>query len=161
MTSESYTIRPARADDADAVAEMWLEMAEEHAAYDSQRWEWAEDAGAKWRSHFLERLEKEDCFTLVAVDTVDRTVGFVTARMSDPAPVFAAGRGASITNLVVKSEYRRQGIGKRLTEAILEILKSCDAQSVTLGVACANEPAIGLYRDLGFRDVMRQLQKEL
>ena len=161
MTSQSYTIRPACPEDAEAVTAMWAEMAAQHAGYDVQRWQWAPGADEKWRKHFLEMTGKDDWVALVAVDAEDRAVGFVTAHLRSVAPVFAAERAADIGNLAVTGEHRGRGIGKMLTKAMLEELKARGAEYVTVGVACANDVASRLYENFGFREVMRSMYLRL
>ena len=161
MSKEHCTIRPARAGDADAIVEMWQEMARQHAGYDAQRWDWAPDAAERWRSHFLDMIGQEDWVALVAVDAGDRVVGFATAHLRRVAPVFAAERAADIGNLMVAAGCRRRGIGTALARAVLEALKSRGAEYVALGVASANRAAIELYKRLGFREVMRSMYVRL
>lgn len=161
MSAEGWTIRPARAEDADAVVAMWQEMADQHAGYNAQRWDWAADAADKWRSHFLEMIGKDDWVALVAVDERDRAVGFATAHLRGVAPVFAAERAADIGNMAVAADRRRRGIGKLLTAAALAELRSRGAEYATLGVAWTNDAARKLYEGLGFREVMRQMYLRL
>ncbi len=157
MPGHGYRIRPARPEDGDAVVEMWREMADQHTEYDAERWSWAADATERWRDHFLDMIGKADWIALVAADGQDRAVGFATAHLRAVAPVFAAGRAGDIGNMAVAAAYRRRGIGRLLTSAVLAELKARGAQYVALGVACANQPAIGLYKRFGFRDVMRSM----
>lgn len=63
-----------------------------------------------------------------------------------------AGEGY-ITNVCVKKEKRRQGIGKLMLEALLEEAKLCKVEAVTLEVRESNESAIKLYEQLGFKSV--------
>ena len=57
---------------------------------------------------------------------------------------------ADMLNLAVKPEYRRQGLGRRLVE---ELIQQLDAHSLTLEVRMTNEPAKTLYDSMGFKQV--------
>ena len=57
----------------------------------------------------------------------------------------------SICNIVVKSEFRRLGIGRRLVQSMIEQGRSgYGIKDFTLEVRKSNSAAIGLYEDLGF-----------
>ncbi len=58
-----------------------------------------------------------------------------------------------ITNIAVKSKYRKSGVGSRLLDAIIGFSKDNDLSVVELEVRASNEPAIGLYKKFGFREV--------
>lgn len=55
--------------------------------------------------------------------------------------------------LSVKSEYRRQGIGKRLVEKVKQKARAEGFASVSLIVLTDNLPAISLYSSLGFEEI--------
>ncbi|MEM4101489.1 MAG: N-acetyltransferase [Desulfurococcaceae archaeon] len=58
-----------------------------------------------------------------------------------------------VVSLAVKRDYRRRGIGIKLTcEALAECVKR-GARAAYLEVEVVNEPAINLYKKLGFRIV--------
>ena len=55
-----------------------------------------------------------------------------------------------ITNIAVLSEYRGQGIGRRLTEGLMQYLSNLGAAYATLEVRKSNVVAQNLYVSLGF-----------
>lgn len=57
---------------------------------------------------------------------------------------------AHITNVAVKAAARRQGIGRRLVEALIEKAAERDIQKLTLEVRESNREAIALYEKTGF-----------
>jgi ribosomal-protein-alanine N-acetyltransferase len=56
-----------------------------------------------------------------------------------------------VMNLVVAPENRRQGIAKRLLNAVFEAAGDDDTRGFTLEVRVSNDAAICLYENLGFR----------
>jgi len=60
---------------------------------------------------------------------------------------------AHITNLAVRPEYRRVGLGKALVLALLEAAKGLGCARATLEVRPSNEAAVKLYESLGFTGV--------
>ena len=64
---------------------------------------------------------------------------------------FFTGRAkAWIFDVSVRPEYRRQGIGKQLLQAGTAQMKEQGYDDVGLQVFARNEPALALYRSLGF-----------
>ncbi len=63
-----------------------------------------------------------------------------------------AGEG-HITNIAVHPAFRGRGLGRRVTEAMLEAGSRMGCTRFTLEVRPGNGPAVALYESLGFRSV--------
>ena len=90
---------------------------------------------------FLESMERNDTLFLVALNG-EEVAGYLGCYC-------VAGEG-EITNVAVKSSYRRQGIGGKLLETLYEEAKVLHTQEFFLEVRESNEAAIGLYSRQGF-----------
>ena len=161
MPDRDYTIRPARAADAEALEAMWLAMSRQHAGYDPERWNWAEDIGEKWRAHFLEIVDKPETVCLVAAVGDSRLIGYVMAAITEPAPVWATRRRGQVYDLFVADEHRRRGVGKKLMQAAFDELKARGAEDVILRVSKDNLPAVKHYESVGMRIVVYEMYKRL
>ncbi len=58
---------------------------------------------------------------------------------------------AEITNVAVRKEFKRQGIGRMLVNAAMDICDGLGIDDVTLEVRVSNDPAIKLYEGFGFK----------
>jgi len=87
-------------------------------------------------------IESLSDVSLVA-EVEDKIVGYIFSRIE-------YGKVGHIITIAVDPEYRRMGIGERLMREVLNILKELGCQSVYLEVRISNEPAINLYKKLGF-----------
>ena len=60
---------------------------------------------------------------------------------------------ADMMNLCVNPDFRRQGIGEKLTLELERQLREEKVECLTLEVRVSNAPAITLYEKLGFKQV--------
>ena len=74
-----------------------------------------------------------------------RLIGYIS--------VFIILDEAYINNIAVLKEFRKQGIGNKLVNEILEVCKNKSCKFVTLEVRESNFPAISLYEKLGFERI--------
>ena len=82
---------------------------------------------------------------------------FLVGRQGKDIAGFISGRRvrdeAEILNLAVKPPSRRQGVGKALVQALLEVFSAEGVVQVFLEVRESNAAAITIYRGLGFRQI--------
>ena len=102
-------------------------------------------------SFFLEHYyENPKIFLVAEVD--GHIVGYNMCRiefgLSNLKTAFA--KRGHVISIAVLSEFRRMGIGKALMEAGLKGVKDGGANEMYLEVRISNNPAIDLYKNLGF-----------
>jgi len=85
---------------------------------------------------------------------------YLVARIREQAGIVAGYAGfwlivdeAYLTNMAVRPEYRRQKIGERLLNRLLELAVENGGRLATLEVRASNTPAQNLYRKFGFEMV--------
>lgn len=61
-----------------------------------------------------------------------------------------------VDNVAVFPEVRRQGVGRKLMEALLQAAAARGGEFLSLEVRPSNLEALALYRGLGFREVGRR-----
>lgn len=79
---------------------------------------------------------------IAALDEAGRVLGYV-------GMLYVLDEGY-ISNVAVAPEYRRQGIGDALIDALCALCAGHDLSFVTLEVRAGNAPAIALYAKHGF-----------
>lgn len=90
-------------------------------------------------------IAPEDCPVLLAWEEGRWQGAGVAALAIEGAEAWCGGLG-------VAPEYRGQGWGKRLMQALHQRARARGADVVLLEVLRDNEPALGLYRKLGYRE---------
>lgn len=94
------------------------------------------------RRSFEELLDLDHVRGFVVEDDAEGLLGYaVCSRVADEG---------EILNLASVPAARRQGIGRRLLEAVLDWMRATGAARVFLEVRRSNDAAIGLYAAAGF-----------
>ncbi len=112
--------------------------------------------------HMLDRCAKCDGRVLVA-ELNDATAGFVTILAKVKSDEIEEGEieYGLVSDLVVASKYRKQGIGRELLEAAELYAKSKRVKWLRIGVLADNHSADGLYDSIGFKKLYIEREKEL
>lgn len=63
---------------------------------------------------------------------------------------------SDMMNIAVNPSFRRQGIGEKLILKLINALSERGSHSLSLEVRASNDPAISLYKKLGFIQVGRR-----
>ena len=91
---------------------------------------------------FMREVTTNHCARYMVAETEGKVVAFAGAWL-----ILDEGH---ITNIAVLKEYRGQGIGRKVTEALLQYASNLGVQYMTLEVRRSNERAQNLYKSLGF-----------
>jgi len=140
-----FRIREASYEDLERVIEINMSSLPEH--YPRYFWE--------------QHLETWNRIFLVAEVPRSGVVGYMMNRIEDDEGFFKGDfvRRGHVVSIAVLSDYRRRGIGLALMlEGMLRMRSHYGAQEVVLEVRVSNEPAINLYRGIGFK-VVRILRR--
>ncbi|MEE2888874.1 MAG: GNAT family N-acetyltransferase [Planctomycetota bacterium] len=86
-----------------------------------------------------------DCSFVISDESDQLLISAILITLYQDAPLLAF----SMTH----PDYKRQGYGRILVREAMAALTEAEYSEVYLSVNCANEPALGLYRSFGFRDV--------
>jgi ribosomal protein S18 acetylase RimI-like enzyme len=137
--------------DADAVAELWVALAEEQTAYGSRV-----DPAAN-RASVREAAAGHAVADGLLVAREDGVVGFVMFHLEDDTN----GRRGVVENLYVRPAHRGRGVGSRLLANAEARLSDRDAEFVSLAAMADNEAARRFYRRHGYRCHRVCLEKPL
>ncbi len=127
-------LRRARKEDQQQIGALWLRLLDEHAAMDP-RFGVAGDALERWSNDFEYWLADEQSRVFVA-EQEGGLVGFVTACLWEPPPLYAASEEVYINELYVV--LRGQGVGRRLVEAVKAWAETLPVKRLRIGVLAAN-----------------------
>ncbi|HKD84276.1 MAG TPA: GNAT family N-acetyltransferase [Terriglobales bacterium] len=142
-------IRPARSDDAEGIAHVYLESAEYHAGVDPERYSVCafEPIAARYRAGLQHAPDAgEESITLVA-EMSGGIVGFVDTRLyRSPDPMHREILYCNIVEIAVSRQHQSQGIGGQLLQTAEEWGRGQGAQLALLEYNAANQRAGEFYR---------------
>lgn len=125
-------------------------------SYGMPREEAVKAANAEFERHLPEGKESKDNF-LYAAHAENSRVGFLWLQVRGQN----SRRFAYVCDIVVEPDQRGKGYGKEIMIAAEEAAKQMGLAKVGLHVFGNNEPAIALYRSLGYVTTDLNMEKSL
>ena len=112
----------------------------------SDDYEYSDEMINESRDYFL----NGDHITVLAMDG-DMVIGCASMSFVRIMPTFdhPTGKRAHLMNVYTKSEYRRQGIARKMVELLIEEARKKGATEISLDSTESGRP---LYKSLGFTD---------
>lgn len=104
-----------------------------------------------WSREIFERELRADWSNLVVIDAEDGS-GHTIAHIC----YWVVHDELHILNVSVHPDHRRQGLGRHMLDAALEVCTEQRLQYVTLEVRVSNAAAITLYESRGFQSIGRR-----
>lgn len=151
----TIVIHPATPEDADGIAEVFLDSAAYHARLDPERY------GIPERTMIVERYrngsqhpaESGDAVLTLVAEFAGQIVGFVDARLDrSPDPMHRDLVYCHIIEIAVRTESRNQGIGEQMVKAVEDWGRGMGAEFASLEYLAANTRVRSFYHErLGYR----------
>ncbi len=153
------SVRPAERRDLDRVAALWGAITVHHAALDPV-FRMRPDADAAL-AELIRALHRDPSVAILVYDEDGDLPGMCIVRIDRAPPILEETRRAEITDLGVREDARRRGIGATLADAALRWVSDADVVRVEVRVASGNAEGQAFWRALGFDDLMDVLHKRL
>ncbi len=155
-------IRPARPNDAKAIACLWDALVRYHHNLDHALPKAAPDGQNRYASYIQRRLRDPDAQIYVAESVEGLLIGYVLGMILDLVPeTFEPERGGFLADIYVMESYRHQGIGRALVQQLMNWFKRNGIQHVEWYVATENQSGRRFWESIGGREVMIRMRIEL
>lgn len=148
------TPRRAVRGDLAAIAELWGALIDHHA-------ESLPRSTREVPAHELDALLRDTACAAWIAEHEERVVGFCTVRVQTAPPGVRESARALITELYVRPEARRSGLGRALVDTALAWARERGAERVEVRVAARNEAGQSFWRSLGFGAFVDVLDRRL
>ena len=148
-----YRIRPAVESDMESIARLCVDVNPVRESGEQQ-------STGFWEQFFLGALGSEDAALIVA-EARSQIIGFAYAVIEHSPDDCIEVPYASFDLVGVDPGWRGRGVAKALIEAVEGWACGKAMKIIQLAVAEANASALNLYEKLGYRTVMRKMQKKL
>lgn len=162
MTSEppqadgcAVVLRRAKDAHLPAIAGLWMEMMEEHQAFEP-RIRLSDTAFHAYQSYLMVHSRDEKSLLEIARSEKE-VVGFCCSYICQNLPMFEPEQFGYISDLYVKPAYRHQGLGKRLLESAREFFRAWQLEFVQLQVYHHNAQGRVFWEKNGFQPVFHRL----
>ena len=157
----AVVVRRAEPRDFDALGRLGAMLMRMHYAFDKQRFLEPHPGVERGYGSFLGSfIDSADNRVFVAEEN-GTVIGYVYAALEPMSWKELRGPAGFIHDIAVTEESRRAGVGTKLMQAAIDWLRERGAPRVILWTAAPNQVAHALFRELGFRDTMIEMTKEL
>ena len=115
---------------------------------------WNMKKQSKLAEQFLGELKSGNRITYICKDNDDFVGEISLVKEMNDSDYTIPNQRVYVSRLIVKKEYRRKGIGKKLVDFITDKAKELGYSELSIGVDLDNYPALKLYIDSGFDKVI-------
>ena len=159
--SDAGRVRPARPQEIDRVAALWGLITEHHAGLDPLfRMRRGAVAEGELRE-LLRAIRRDPDAEILVFDHAGTPVGLCIVRIDRAPPILEETERAEISDLGVRPEWRRRGIGRRLVGAGEAWVRERGVSRIEIQVASGNREGQAFWRAMGYGHLMDVLHKRL
>lgn len=161
LENMAITVRKAISEDFDSLSALFQEIDTLHRDHLPSIFQ-APNGPSRDQKFYLELLSNLDIGLFVAQSN-QQLVGAIQANIkaSYQLPIFVPRKYMVVDNIVVKSEFRKHGVGQRLMNYVEDWSREMGVTSIELNVYEFNGAAIGFYSKLGYQTLSRKMSKDL
>jgi ribosomal protein S18 acetylase RimI-like enzyme len=145
MSASETVVRPARVEDADALHDLYVELAEDRAD--------ALPAGADKIRSLIAELASNTSRRLLVAEVGSGAIAGTVDILINRNPTHGGRPWAVIENVVVSQALRRNGIGRELMNEALRFARVANCYKVQLHSGKQRAEAHAFYRSLGFNAI--------
>jgi ribosomal protein S18 acetylase RimI-like enzyme len=138
------------------IVELWKELWDFHQNLDPKYFVMSEDGPSKFEEYLRGLIKSDDSQVLIALEG-GQVVAYSIAQILKRPPVAKHIEYGFISDLGVKEEYRRRGIGKRILDKIFEWFKSRQIDRIELTVLAKNQIGYSFWKKQGFEVFLHRM----
>jgi ribosomal protein S18 acetylase RimI-like enzyme len=157
----ALVIRRATTTDLPILGRLGALLVQQHHDFDPRRFLGASKSTPHHYAEFLgSQLDDPDVIVLVA-EHEGRVIGYTFAAMEGYDYKSLRGPAGLLHDILVDPDQRDRGVGGRLLDETLSVMRSKGVRQIVLSTAERNESAQRLFARMGFRRTMIEMTREL
>ena len=161
MSSSGPVIRRATRNDLRHIGRLGALLVAAHHEFDSHRFLAATGGTKEGYASFLgSQLGARNAAIFVAEENA-QVIGYAYVAVESYDYMTLRGPAGILHDLIVDTECRGRGVGRRLFEAVLEYVQSHGLSQLVLSTAEKNEAAQRFFASVGFRRTMVEMTREI
>ena len=155
------TVRPATADDAEALGRLGALLVRVHHEFDSKRFFPATPETEQGYAEWLRSQVAAPNSVVLVAEWEGEIAGYIYGAVEGYDWMTLRGPAGVLHDLVVEPACRGRGIGELLLDAAIAALAARGVPRVVLSTAARNEKAQRLFARAGFRPTMVEMTREV
>jgi len=153
-------VRAAEPRDLPGIAALAGQLVRQHHDFDAERFMLIANVESGYAHFFADELSNSEVLLLVA-EQAGGVVGYAYARLEPRDWNALLDSCGVLHDIFVSDGLRRQGVARRLVDAVREGMRGKGAPRLVLHTASKNLAARQFFASLGFRETMLELTAEL
>ncbi len=146
-------IREGRLKDRESVVQLWTELTDLHVEISTIEMNMVENS-EKIIREFYERSVRSRKRMILVAENDEHICGYLLGSIQKRPPTSKETHMAHITDVYLRDELRRKGIGREMIMVFRKWVESKGITLITLDVVPENEQALEFYKSLGFKTVL-------
>lgn len=153
-------IREAVANDYEIIGQIFLESDDFHASHQPDIYKKSDVLRSK---DYIVSVIEDPKNLFFVVEERGEVIGFITGNEESKGflPFHRERTFFQVDNLVIKKEYQGMGYGTSLLKRVIHESRKRGYSDITLNVYSFNKGAIGLYENIGFKEVSKEMMLKL
>ncbi len=157
---DDFLIRRASTEDTLQIGQLWEELVMFHHNIDPALPKAAKEGGKLYARSLADRVDDTHTGIFVA-EANGKLVGFILGVVADMIPeMFEQKTGGFLADIFVAEEYRQQGVGRQLVEALIGWFRNRGVRHVEWYVAAENDIGRAFWQSIGGKDVMIRMRTD-
>lgn len=159
--TDDLTVRLAEARDLPAMGALAARLVRFHHALDPRRFILPDDIERGYTWWLGKELSESAAILLVAARSDGTLEGYLYGRIEGRDWNLLLDDHAALHDVLVTDDARGQGVGRKLVEAFVALVRERGTPRVVLHTAVSNERAQRLFQSVGFRPTMIEMTLDL
>jgi ribosomal protein S18 acetylase RimI-like enzyme len=110
---------------------------------------------------YFRKMIRSSLSTLFIAEDNGQIVGYSKGTLKSRPPIFQVSAIGQLDEVYVMKLYRRRGIGRQLTDALIEWFRSKQVEYIEVNSDVRNSNALNAWEKYGFKQAMIKMRKNV